>query len=177
MSACAIVERYRAWRRAGLCGRCGKTPSPERALCAPCNEKATVWRELRRARRADLRTPKHRAWTTGELRRLVEAYKRGEAVRDIGAALGRTVAAVEWRVAIMGLSRPRLPRWWTAERVGVLRELHAKWATHAEIGEYLGVSAAAACEKALKLGLRRGRGARVSRRLPQMDAEVARRAA
>ena len=77
-----------------------------------------TWKGItQRAKRLGVRRPRHRSpcdtwypWKEDEDARLVEMYNRGDALHDIAASLGRSMAAVACRIHTRGLSRPQPSR-------------------------------------------------------------------
>lgn len=103
----------------------------------------------------------YKAWTTGELRRLVELYNEGVPQKDIAAELGVTETSVrsqlnyQRKLGVLELRQnPHRP--WTARDLRRLSEMYPRGDSLAAIGAELGRTKDTIRTYAAKLGLRRG---------------------
>lgn len=154
-----LRDRYRLWRKQGLCARCGKVSAKAgKSCCGGCAEKLRVGHQ-RYAAKLPPGTPRFREWTMAENGKLRDLYSTGLDLRGIGRALYRTPEAVRCRVRDLKLTRSAM-RVWGPDRLAELQRLHDMGLLYADIARMLGVTKTAVTTQAHLRGLVRGRGVR-----------------
>jgi hypothetical protein len=96
-------------------------------------------------------------WSTDEIKKLRELAEKGYSDAEIGKKLGRTKDAIRNRRDMLGIKKSDNPgkyakgKAWTDEEIKVLREMAKEGYQDKEIGEKIGRSAVAVCQKRKKL--------------------------